>query len=178
MSSKETPKKVYQAPSSALFDPLSCRLCRIGDASHRVKIFNPNNQQLLTIAEKLCGRSIVAHSSLPNVICRPCEQRLKNILEFQKVILKSDGEFREATEVNLNVRVKRLVEVSPSISRPQESRLPVTERRTARTSLTFENIQQPPANPSYVEVAACFFNYFIVYQALKVSCGKYANNKA
>ena len=109
MSSKETPKKVYQAPSSALFDPLSCRLCRnIGDASHRVKIFNPNNQQLLTIAEKLCGRSIVAHSSLPNVICRPCEQRLKNILEFQKVILKSDGEFREATEVNLNVRVKPL----------------------------------------------------------------------
>ena len=123
-------KESYRAPSSALFDPLSCRLCRnIGDASHRViKIFNPNVQQLLTIAEKLCGRSIVAHSSLPNVICQPCEQRLKNILEFQKVILKSDGEFREATEVNLNVRVKRLVEVSPSISRPQKSRLPVTER--------------------------------------------------
>ena len=62
----------------------------------------------------------------------------------------------QATEVSLNVRVKRLVEVSPSISRPQKSRLPVTERRTARTSLTFENIQQPPVNPSYVEVAACF----------------------
>ena len=88
MSLKEMPKKVYRAPSSALFDPLSCRLCRnIGDASHLVNIFNPNNQQLLTIAEKLCGCSIVAHSSLPNLICRPCEQRLKNILEFQKVIL-------------------------------------------------------------------------------------------
>ena len=110
----------------------------------------------MTIAEKLCGRSIFARSSLPNVICRPRERRLKNILEFQKVILKSDGEFREATEVSLNVRVKRLVEVSSSISRPQKSRLPVTERQTARTSLTFENIQQPPVNPRYVEVAACF----------------------
>ena len=81
-----------------------------------------------------------------------------NILEFQKVILKSDGEFREATEVSRNVRVKRLVLVSPSISRPQKSSLPVTERRTARTSLTFENIQHLPVNPSYVEVAACFLN--------------------
>ena len=59
-------------------------------------------------------------------------------------------------EVSLNVRVKLLVKVSPSISRPQKSRLPVTERQTARTSLTFENIQQLPVNPSYVEVAACF----------------------
>ncbi len=90
MSSKETPKKVYRAFEDSAIDPSSCRLCRaVGDAGHRKNIFKPSNQALLKIAEQLCGHPIVQDSSLPHLLCRPCEHRLNHTLEFQKVIVET-----------------------------------------------------------------------------------------
>ena len=132
--SKETPEKVYRSVDSAI-DLSSCRLCRaIGDPSHRKNLFKPSNRALLRIAEVLCGYPIVQDSSLPHLVCRPCERRLNNCLELQKVIQKTEESLQQRQSGS--IRVKRCVSVSPSISRPQKSRLS-SFKSPARTSLSF-----------------------------------------
>lgn len=145
MTSKETPKKVYRALNPAI-DPSSCRLCRaVGDASHRKHLFRPSNRALLKIAEQLCGHPIVQDSSLPHLLCRPCERRLKNALEFQKVLLKSNAIYQETS------RVKRCVDISPSSQRPPKTR-PVSSTPSAKTSLSFDACQASYSSTDDIEV--------------------------
>ena len=97
MSLKETPKKFYRAPDSA-FDPSPCRLCHtVGDSDHRKNIFKPQNQVLLKTAELLCGERILQEPDLPHLLCRPCERRLKNTLEFQRLIKDTHRAFKNPT---------------------------------------------------------------------------------
>ena len=125
MASKETPKKIYSS-----IDPLACRLCRsVGDANHRKNLFK--HEELLKTAEQLCGHPLPRASSLPHLLCRPCERRLKNVLEFQRLILTTQEAFRQQQPS----RVKRCIEVSPSVSQRQKSRLPRSSVRSARMSL-------------------------------------------
>jgi hypothetical protein len=132
MASKETLKKIYRASVSDIcIDPASCRLCRsVGDLIHRKDIFNPSNRALLKITEQLYGHNIAPDPILPRKVCRPSERRLKNCLEFQKVISETQEVFQQRQSGD--ARVKRCVDVSPSISRPPKSRL----KPSARTSLT------------------------------------------
>jgi hypothetical protein len=139
MSSKETPKKVYRAFTDSAIDPSSCRLCRaVGDAGHRKNIFKPSNQALLKIAEQLCGHPIVQDSSLPHLLCRPCERRLNHTLEFQKVIVETEKLFQQRQS---SVRVKRCIDVSPSVSRQPKSLSRRNTRPSSRTSLDFGSCQ-------------------------------------
>lgn len=134
MASKETPKKVCRSLDPSI-DLSSCRLCgAVGDPSHWKNIFKPSNQVLLKIAEILCGYPIVQDSSLPRLVCRPCERRLNNCLELQKVIQKTEGLIQQ--RLKDSTRVKRLASVSPSIYRPQKSRIS-SSKSPARTSLSF-----------------------------------------
>lgn len=113
MASKETPKKVYSFYKTNI-DPKSCRLCRsIGDSSHRTNIFKPGNRGLLKIAEDLYGHALRKDTGLPSLVCRPCERRLKNTIDFRNVISKAQQEFEESQTIE--VRMKRCVEISPSI---------------------------------------------------------------
>lgn len=138
MSSKETPKKVYSTVDYNL-DPSSCRFCRaVGDASHRKNIFKPLNRHLLRIAEQICGHPIVKESGLPHLMCRPCERRLKNTIEFQKVMVEAEQSFRERQ--TSQTRFKRCVEVSPSVQQPPKSRLATTRTApSARITLSFDS---------------------------------------
>ena len=134
MSSKETPNKVYRSLDSNI-DLSSCRLCRaVGDPSHRKNLYKPSNRDLLKIAEVLCGYPIVQDSRLPHLVCRPCKRRLNNCLELQKVIQKTEQSLQQSKSGT--TRVKRCISVSPSISRPQKSRLS-SSKSPARTSLSF-----------------------------------------
>lgn len=119
MASKETPKKIYSSFTKRNIDPKSCRLCRsIGDSSHRTNIFKPSNKELLKIAESLYGRTLRKDTGLPSLVCRPCDRRLKNAIEFRKVICKAQQEIEESeTEDITRIRVKRCVEISPSIQK-------------------------------------------------------------
>ena len=132
MASKETPKKFYRASvSTSCIDPASCRLCRtVGDPSHRKDILKPSNRELLKIAEQLYGHNIALDPSLPSRVCRPCERRLKNCLEFQKVISATQEGFKRQLG---DAWVKRCIDVSPSISRPPKSTC--VTKPPARTSL-------------------------------------------
>ena len=101
--SKETLKKVYRSVDSAI-DLSYCRLCcAIGDPSYRKNLFKPSNRALLRIAEVLCGYRIVQDPRLPHLVCRPCERRLNNCLELQKVIQKTEESFQQRQSGNIYV---------------------------------------------------------------------------
>ena len=130
MSSKETPRKVYSTVEFNI-DPSTCRFCHgLGDVGHRKNIFKPLNQHLLKIAEQICGHPIVKESGLPYLVCRPLERRLKNTIEFQKLMLEAEQSFRERK--TSQTWFKRCVDVSPSVHQPPKSRLSAT--RTAASS--------------------------------------------
>ena len=125
MTLKETPKKVYRLLDSDI-DLLSCRLCgAVGDPSHRKNLFKRPNRALLRIAEQLCGYPLIQDSSLPHLVCRPCERRLNNCLQLQEVIKKTKEIFQQ--HLTLRTQVKRCVNVSPSISQPQKSCIPASK---------------------------------------------------
>ncbi len=161
MTSKETPKKVYRATNSSI-DSSACRLCRaVGDTSHHKNIFKPSNRALLETAEQICGHSIVYEVNLPHLICRPCERRLNNTMDFQKVILETEQSFHQSE--SSQVRFKRCVDVSPSISPPPRSRLLTTSsahsaRPSARTSLSFDSCQDSRQN---IEVSTHYLSVYI-----------------
>ena len=168
MSSKETPKKVYRALDPPI-DPSTCRLCRaVGDASHRKHLFRTSNRPLLMIAEQLCGHPIVQDPSLPHLLCRPCERRLKNTSEFQKVLLETE----EIYQRRQTSRVKRCVDISPSIRRPQKSRL-VSSTPAARTSLSFDACEVSYSQNPDSEVNLPFsilYSYIIILKSCIYLC--------
>ena len=158
-TTKETPKKVYKTPNYN-FDLSSCRICGgVGDPSHRKNLFKTQNQALLKIAEHLCEHPIVRDSGLPHLLCRPCERRLNNCLELQKVIQKTEDGIRQRQAGG--TRVKRCIDVSPSISKPPKSRASSTSLTvskstapTARQSLSFGlNVPETPGK----EVRTLFY---------------------
>ncbi len=163
MASKETPKKVYRSLDSDI-DLSSCRLCgAVGDPSHRKNLFKRSNQALLRIAEQLCGYPLVQDSSLPHLVCRPCERRLNNCLQLQEVIKKTEEIFQQ--RLTRSTRVKRCVNVSPSISQPQKSRISASKRRVV-TSLSFDVGQERSSLNPDIEVIShsyLLLNIAIVY---------------
>ena len=106
-----------------------CRLCnRITDPGHSKNIFRVQNQAILRNAEIVYGGNLPQDSNLPHLICAPCERRLKNVVEFKKVIAETQRELQE------NLRTKRCVEISPSVSRPSAK---VLAAGTSRRSIDF-----------------------------------------
>ena len=156
MASKETPKKIYGASVSDIcIDPASCRLCRsVGDLIHRKDIFKPSNHALLKIAEQLYGHNIAPDPILPRKVCRPCERRLKNCLEFQKVISETQEVFQQRQPGD--TRVKRCVDVSPSISRPPKSRLKSSARTSLISAFGVDCEEMSSSSNADVEVTAQF----------------------
>lgn len=156
MTSKETPKKAYRASNSSI-DSSSCRLCRaVGDTSRRKNIFKPSNRALLKIAEQICGHPIVYEANLPHLICRPCERRLNNTVDFQKVIVETEQSFHQSE--SSQTRFKRCVDVSPSISQPPRSRQATSATPSARTSLSFDSCQESSQN---IEVSTHYLSVYL-----------------
>ena len=109
---KNTPQKLYKKQKESTVSS-RCRLCnRITDPGHSKNIFRLQNQAILCNAEIVYGSNLPQDSNLPHLIRAPCERRLKNVVEFKKVIIETQRELQD------NLRTKRCVEISPSISRP------------------------------------------------------------
>ena len=71
-------------------------------------------------------------------MCRPYERRLKNTIEFQKVMVEAEQSFRERQTTQ--TRLKRCVEVSPSVQQPLKSRVATTRTApSARIALSFDS---------------------------------------
>ena len=112
MASKETPKKLYKKQDFGA-SILRCRFCNcVADPKHSKNLFRKQSETTLRNAEIIFGGELRQESSLPHQICAPCERRLKNAIEFKKVITDTQRALAE------NVRAKRLVELSPSVAKP------------------------------------------------------------
>ena len=103
----QTPKKVYK--SSGNTSSSCCRLCKsVGDTSCWKNLFGKRNRPLLATAEIIYGSPLIQDKTLPHLLCRPCERRLKNFEIFRVAIKESQSSFQ---------RVKRCIEISPSVAR-------------------------------------------------------------
>ena len=112
MASKETPKKLYKKQESRA-SISRCRLCNtVADPKHSKNLYRKQSETTLRNAEIIFGGKLRQESTLPHQICAPCERRLKNAIEFRKVIIDTQRALSE------NVRVKRCVELSPSVAKP------------------------------------------------------------
>ena len=108
MASKETPKKQESRAGIS-----RCRLCNcVADPKHSKNLYQKQSETTLRNAEIIFGGKLPQESTLPHQICAPCERRLKNAMEFRKIIIDTQ---RALTD---NVRAKRCVELSPSVTKP------------------------------------------------------------
>ena len=79
-----TLKKIYPASSNT---KSCCRLCKaVSDSDHSWNLFGKGNGMLLVAAENIYGSSLQRSESLPHLLCRPCERRLRNFIVFKTLI--------------------------------------------------------------------------------------------
>ena len=138
-----TPKKVYKSSGSSC-----CRLCKsVGDTSCWKNLFGKGNRALLATAEIIYGSPLIQDKTLPHLLCRPCERRLKNFENFRVAIKESQSSFQ---------RVKRCIEISPSVTRtlPKSAK----DSNSRRRELCFQpraDKVNPPQSSSGKEVYKC-----------------------
>ncbi|CAB3999246.1 zinc finger 391-like isoform X1, partial [Paramuricea clavata] len=109
---KNTPTKVYGAHN--LESSSCCRLCikSVGDPAHRYKLFNKTNSEILAIAEHIYGHPLPKEAGLPQLICRPCERRLRSFSAFKNTIVQTQSTL---------TKFKRCNKDSPGVSRVSKS---------------------------------------------------------
>ena len=91
-SIQQTPKKISKSSTTANIS--CCRLCKsAGDVSCSENIYAKGNRALLAAAEDIYGRPLRQDKLLPQLLCRPCERRLKNFVSFKTVICESQSSF-------------------------------------------------------------------------------------
>ena len=85
----------------------SCRLCgAVVDHHYCKNIFNERNSFFLSAAEEICGSPLARLEKFSRLLCRPCERRLTNFKSFHQVI--------RASQTSVEMRLKRVIEMSPS----------------------------------------------------------------
>ena len=119
----QTPKKTYKATAGAVL--CCCSLCRSTGEVHFKNIFAKGNRALLSTAEEIYGRSLEKDDS-PHLLCSPCERRLKSFQEFKLKITATQDSFE---------RVKRCIEVSPSVPRTSSKSAKDSVQRSSRRGL-------------------------------------------
>ena len=91
-SIQQTPKKIIKSSTTANIS--CCRLFKsAGDVSCSKNIYAKGNRALLTAAEDIYGRPLRQDKLSPQLLCRPCERRLKNFISFKTVISESQSSF-------------------------------------------------------------------------------------
>ena len=159
MASKSTPKKLYNKPSESTdnINISRCRLCNsVADPQHCKLLFRSQNQAILRNAEIIYGDKLPQDSNLPRMICRPCERRLNNAINFKNAIVATQRKLLE------NVHAKRCIDVSPSVVKPPGKVRASRESRRRRSidfnidSNTNQSLTLTPATVSPVSIRKCF----------------------
>jgi hypothetical protein len=92
-------------------------------------LFKDSNREILRSAESVYGDEFQRDNALPHLICRPCERRVNNFITFKNIICETQRSLRE------DIRVKRCIELSPSVSKPPSKVLAAGSSR--RRSIDF-----------------------------------------
>ena len=117
----QIPKKIYPASSNTTS---CCRLCKaVRDSDHCRNLFGKANRTLLIAAENIYVSSFQRSESLPHLLCRPCERRLRNFIAFKTLISESQRSLE---------RAKRCKEESPSAHRSLKTSKATEASRVSR----------------------------------------------
>ena len=145
---KNTPQKRYK--SIHIGTSSFCRLCKSTGEIHFKNLFAKANRVLLITVEDILGQSL-QKGELPHLLCRPFEKRLNNFRSFKATIIESQSSFE---------RVKRCVEVSPSVRRPSKSSK--DSEKSSRRGLSFDTSStgKEVRNSSGFLNLLCYFNHF------------------
>ena len=146
---EKTPEKKNE---SVLIGTSSCcRLCKSTDEIHFKNLFEEANRSLLKTAEDILGKSL-EKGELPHLLCGRCEGKLNNFRSFKATIKESQSWFE---------RVKRCVEVSPSVRRPT-SKSSTDSEKSYRRSLRFDtsSTRKEMSDSSGFQNLLCYFNHF------------------
>ena len=103
------------------------RLYRSTGEVHFKNIFAKGNRALLSTAEEIYGWRL-EKDDLPHLLCRPCGRRLKSFQEFKLRITVT----QDSVE-----RVKRCIEVSPSVTQTSSKSAKDSVQRSTRRGLNF-----------------------------------------
>ena len=114
MATKDTPKKlVYKSAAGTNLSNSSCRLCKaVVDRKHCRDLYKSSNRTILKNAEEIYGNVLPQDKNLPHLICRPCERRLDNTIQFKNIIAQTQKTLEEDS------RTKCCLEISPSVIKP------------------------------------------------------------
>ena len=108
-------------------------------------LYRDTNKTILSNAEQIYGSALPSESGLPHLVCRPCEQRVANAIQFRNVIAETQQLLRK------DLRQKRCVEVSPSVDKPPAKVLHAAGSR--RRSLDFSALsasEQPHVSIQFI----------------------------
>ena len=90
-----------------------CRLCNcVANPQYSKNLFRDSNRALLRSTEDILGGELTRDSSLPYLVCRPCERRVMNFCQFRGVIIETQRLLQQG------VHTKRCIELSPSVAKP------------------------------------------------------------
>ena len=144
MASKGTPKKVYKKRKETI-SISRCRLCNcICDPGHSKNLFREQSKTILRNAEIICGDELPQNENLPHLICKPCERKLNNAVQFRECIRKTQRALSE------DVRAKRCVEISLSVIKPSSQ---VRAVSSSRRTIDFTMASSEPQSKSVGQVS-------------------------
>ena len=102
-----TPKKYYQVKNNIDLSSSSCRICgSVGDATHSKNLFKPLNRSILDKVEELHGGKLLRDKTLPQLICRACDRRVKNAAAFMKIITDTIAEIIKIQKVYRYIAIR------------------------------------------------------------------------
>ena len=121
-----TPKKLY--PVEGRIDLSSCRLCwSIRDLRYCKNLFREANRDILDFVQQIHGDVLPRDKTLPQLVCRSCERKVKNAATVEKIIAETQGLLMEK-----NSRAKRCLEQSLSATSPKpKNRAKISARTRA-----------------------------------------------
>ena len=153
----DTPKKLY--PVEGGIDLSSCRLCgSIGDSRYCKNLFREVNRDILDFVQQIHGDVLPRDKTLPQLVCRSCERKVKNAATVKKTIAET-----QRLLVEKKSRAKRCIELSPSATAPKPKN---RAKVSARTNLTFEACAAGSSSLSQVSV----FMVILFYISTRCSC--------
>jgi hypothetical protein len=134
---KDTPKKHYKKTSISA-EISRCRLCNsVGDPRHCKKLFGKSNRIVLNNAEIIYGGVLPQQDGLPHLICRSCERRLNNAIQLRSTIEETQQSLQK------DMRSKRCLEVSPSVTKPPVKVHSACSRRRSLDFFTPDPVLKP-----------------------------------
>ena len=153
-----TPKKLY--PVEGRIDLSSCRLCwSIGDSRYCKNLFREVNRDILDFVQQVHGGVLPQDKTLPQLVCRSCERKVKNAAIVEKTIAET-----QRLLVEKKSRAKR--GVSSYLRQPPHLNQRIAQKFPRERGLTFEACAAASSSLSQVGV----FMVILFYISTRCSC--------